>query len=78
MGRSLENDSLDTDQIKDIEESIRYYVSDGMNEAFVGSSSIRSVTQLWNRLAADFVEIPDPRVLRPGCDTCKGTSVFKP
>lgn len=33
--RLLENGGLDTDQVKDIEESIRYYVSDGANEDFM-------------------------------------------
>lgn len=33
--RSLENGGLDTEQVKDIEESIRYYVSDGMNDDFM-------------------------------------------
>ncbi|KAJ3495678.1 hypothetical protein NLG97_g3221 [Lecanicillium saksenae] len=33
--RSLENGGVDTDQVNDLEESIRYYVSDGMNEDFM-------------------------------------------
>ncbi|PKS05791.1 hypothetical protein jhhlp_007620 [Lomentospora prolificans] len=33
--RLLENGGLETEQVKDIEESIRYYVSDGMNEDFM-------------------------------------------
>jgi len=33
--RLLENGNLETEQVKDIEESIRYYVSDGMNEDFM-------------------------------------------
>jgi CCR4-NOT transcription complex subunit 3 len=33
--RSLENGGVDTDQVTDLEESIRYYVSDGMNDDFM-------------------------------------------
>ncbi|KAK1700426.1 Not1 N-terminal domain, CCR4-Not complex component-domain-containing protein [Colletotrichum godetiae] len=33
--RSLENGGVDTDQVTDLEETIRYYVSDGMNDDFV-------------------------------------------
>ncbi|CAM1501005.1 Fc.00g101670.m01.CDS01 [Cosmosporella sp. VM-42] len=33
--RSLENGGIDTEQVTDLEESIRYYVSDGMNEDFM-------------------------------------------
>lgn len=33
--RSLENGGVDTDQVTDLEESIRYYVSDGINEDFM-------------------------------------------
>ncbi|KAL0942410.1 ccr4-not transcription subunit 3 [Colletotrichum truncatum] len=33
--RSLENGGVDTDQVTDLEETIRYYVSDGMNNDFV-------------------------------------------
>ena len=33
--RSLENGGVETDQVTDLEESIRYYVSDGLNEDFM-------------------------------------------
>lgn len=33
--RSLENGGLETEQVTDLEESIKYYVSDGMNEDFM-------------------------------------------
>jgi CCR4-NOT transcription complex subunit 3 len=33
--RSLENGVLETEQVTDLEESIKYYVSDGMNEDFM-------------------------------------------
>ncbi|CAH0002949.1 unnamed protein product [Clonostachys byssicola] len=33
--RSLENGAITTDQVKDLEESIKYYVSDGMNDDFM-------------------------------------------
>lgn len=33
--RSLENGGVDTDQVTDLEETIRYYVSDGMNDDFM-------------------------------------------
>jgi len=33
--RSLENGGVETEQVNDLEESIRYYVSDGMNEDFM-------------------------------------------
>ncbi|CAD6505207.1 BgTH12-00701 [Blumeria graminis f. sp. triticale] len=33
--RSLENGGVETEQINDLEESLRYYVSDGMNEDFM-------------------------------------------
>ncbi|KAL4412000.1 Not1 domain-containing protein [Colletotrichum abscissum] len=33
--RSLENGGVDTDQVTELEETIRYYVSDGMNDDFV-------------------------------------------
>ncbi|KAI5467263.1 Not1 N-terminal domain, CCR4-Not complex component-domain-containing protein [Mariannaea sp. PMI_226] len=33
--RSLENGGVDTEQVNDLEENIRYYVSDGMNEDFM-------------------------------------------
>jgi CCR4-NOT transcription complex subunit 3 len=33
--RALENGAVDTDQVNDLEESIRYYVSDGMNDDFM-------------------------------------------
>lgn len=33
--RSLQNGGVDTDQVTDLEESIRYYVSDGMNDDFM-------------------------------------------
>lgn len=33
--RSLENGGVEADQVNDLEESIRYYVSDGMNEDFM-------------------------------------------
>lgn len=33
--RSLENGGVDTEQVNDLEESIRYYVSDGMNDDFM-------------------------------------------
>jgi CCR4-NOT transcription complex subunit 3 len=33
--RSLENGGVDTDQVTDLEENIRYYVSDGMNDDFM-------------------------------------------
>lgn len=33
--RSLENGAVDTDQVTDLEETIRYYVTDGMNEDFM-------------------------------------------
>lgn len=33
--RSLENGALETEQVTDLEESIKYYVSDGMNEDFM-------------------------------------------
>lgn len=33
--RSLENGGLQTEQVRDLEETIRYYVSDGMNEDFM-------------------------------------------
>lgn len=33
--RALENGGVDTDQVTDLEESIRYYVSDGMNDDFM-------------------------------------------
>lgn len=33
--RSLENGGVETEQVNDLEESIRYYVSDGMNDDFM-------------------------------------------
>ncbi|KAI9743911.1 MAG: general negative regulator of transcription subunit 5 [Claussenomyces sp. TS43310] len=33
--RSLENGGVETEQVNDLEESIKYYVSDGMNEDFM-------------------------------------------
>jgi CCR4-NOT transcription complex subunit 3 len=33
--RSLENGNIETEQVNDLEESIKYYVSDGMNEDFM-------------------------------------------
>jgi len=33
--RSLENGAVETEQVTDLEESIKYYVSDGMNEDFM-------------------------------------------
>lgn len=33
--RSLENGGVDTEQVTDLEETIRYYVSDGMNDDFI-------------------------------------------
>jgi CCR4-NOT transcription complex subunit 3 len=33
--RSLENGGVETEQVTDLEESIRYYVTDGMNEDFI-------------------------------------------
>lgn len=33
--RSLENTGVETEQVNDLEETIRYYVSDGMNEDFM-------------------------------------------
>lgn len=33
--RSLENGGVETEQVNDLEESIRYYVTDGMNEDFM-------------------------------------------
>lgn len=33
--RSLENGGVDTEQVNDLEESIKYYVSDGMNDDFM-------------------------------------------
>ena len=33
--RSLENGGVETEQVNDLEETIRYYVSDGMNEDFM-------------------------------------------
>ncbi|KAI1439254.1 Not1 N-terminal domain, CCR4-Not complex component-domain-containing protein [Xylaria sp. CBS 124048] len=33
--RSLENGGIETEQVTDVEESIRYYVSDGMNDDFM-------------------------------------------
>lgn len=33
--RSLENGGVDTEQVNELEESIRYYVSDGMNDDFM-------------------------------------------
>lgn len=33
--RSLENGAVETEQVNDLEETIRYYVSDGMNEDFM-------------------------------------------
>ena len=33
--RSLENGGVETEQVRDLEESIRYYVSDGMNDDFM-------------------------------------------
>ncbi|KAI0388623.1 Not1 N-terminal domain, CCR4-Not complex component-domain-containing protein [Xylariaceae sp. FL0594] len=33
--RSLENGGIETEQVTDLEESIRYYVSDGMNDDFI-------------------------------------------
>ncbi|KFY29753.1 hypothetical protein V493_02260 [Pseudogymnoascus sp. VKM F-4281 (FW-2241)] len=33
--RSLENGAVETDQVTDLEESIKYYVTDGMNEDFM-------------------------------------------
>lgn len=35
MKRSLENGGLETEQVTDLEETIRYYVTDGMNEEFM-------------------------------------------
>lgn len=33
--RSLENGAVEADQVKDLEESIRYYVTDGINDDFI-------------------------------------------
>ncbi|OTB09193.1 hypothetical protein M426DRAFT_316483 [Hypoxylon sp. CI-4A] len=33
--RSLDNGGVETDQVTDLEESIRYYVSDGMNDEYI-------------------------------------------
>jgi CCR4-NOT transcription complex subunit 3 len=38
--RSLENGALETEQVTDLEESIKYYVSDGMNEDFMEDEEI--------------------------------------
>ncbi|KAI1126339.1 Not1 N-terminal domain, CCR4-Not complex component-domain-containing protein [Nemania abortiva] len=38
--RSLENGGIETEQVTDLEESIRYYVTDGMNEDFMGDEGL--------------------------------------
>lgn len=38
--RSLENGGVETEQVTDLEESIRYYVTDGMNEDFMEDDEI--------------------------------------
>lgn len=38
--RSLENGGVDTEQVTDIEESIRYYVSDGMQDDFMDDDTL--------------------------------------
>lgn len=38
--RSLENGAVDTDQVNDMEENIRYYVSDSMNDDFMEDEGI--------------------------------------
>ncbi|OLN85597.1 General negative regulator of transcription subunit 3 [Colletotrichum chlorophyti] len=38
--RSLENGGVETDQVTDLEESIRYYVSDGMNDDFMEDEAL--------------------------------------
>jgi CCR4-NOT transcription complex subunit 3 len=38
--RALENGNIETEQVTDLEESIKYYVSDGMNEDFMEDEEI--------------------------------------
>ncbi|KAI0206952.1 Not1 N-terminal domain, CCR4-Not complex component-domain-containing protein [Astrocystis sublimbata] len=45
--RSLENGGIETDQVTDLEESIRYYVTDGMNNDFMEDEG------LYDELALD-------------------------
>ncbi|PNY28408.1 General negative regulator of transcription subunit 3 [Tolypocladium capitatum] len=45
--RSLENGGVETEQVNDLEESIRYYVSDGMNEDYMEDE------EMYNDLALD-------------------------
>ncbi|KAK8069516.1 general negative regulator of transcription subunit 5 [Apiospora phragmitis] len=44
--RSLENGGVESDQVTDLEESIRYYVSDGMNDDFVEDEELYDELQL--------------------------------
>lgn len=45
--RSLENGGVETEQVNDLEETIRYYVSDGMNEDYMEDE------EMYNDLALD-------------------------
>ncbi|KAI1153401.1 Not1 N-terminal domain, CCR4-Not complex component-domain-containing protein [Nemania diffusa] len=45
--RSLENGGIETEQVTDLEESIRYYVTDGMNDDFMEDD------ELYNELALE-------------------------
>lgn len=45
--RSLENGGVDTDQVNDLEETIRYYVTDGMNDDFMSDD------EMYDELALD-------------------------
>ncbi|KAK8045100.1 General negative regulator of transcription subunit 3 [Apiospora rasikravindrae] len=44
--RSLENGGVESEQVTDLEESIRYYVSDGMNDDFVEDEELYDELQL--------------------------------
>ncbi|KAK7431928.1 general negative regulator of transcription subunit 5 [Neonectria magnoliae] len=63
--RSLENGGVDTDQVTDLEESIRYYVSDGMNEDFMEDD------EMYNELDLE----DDEGVFGMGLDNEKNSSL---
>ena len=62
--RSLENGGVETEQVNDLEETIRYYVSDGMNEDYMEDE------EMYNDLALE----DDEGVFGMGADNEKSSS----
>ncbi|KAF7557197.1 hypothetical protein G7046_g6112 [Stylonectria norvegica] len=62
--RSLENGGVEADQVNELEESIRYYVSDGLNEDFMEDD------EMYNELDLE----DDEGVFGMGLDNEKGSS----